>query len=242
MSDAIPPIAPSPDGIEKRFALERERTDRIVRVVTPFISVAIAMLIGSLFILVSGHSPVEAFAALWQGAFGSQRAIGETLLRSTPLIFTGLALAYGFRAGLFNIGAEGQLFLGGLAAAVVGLYVGGMSWIVSIPVILVSAALAGAAWAFIPAVMKARIGANEVITTMMFSYIGRYLVSWVINGPMKDKGGIPQTPQLPPNSILPRHAHSSAVPEADSRSRRHPDRHTGGAAGLGGTQVHDARL
>jgi simple sugar transport system permease protein len=175
-----------------------------VRIVTPFISVVIALLIGSLFILASGHSPVEAFAALWQGAFGTQRAIGETLLRSTPLIFTGLALAWGFRAGLFNIGAEGQLFLGGLAAAVVGLWVGGMSWIVSIPVILLSAALAGAAWAFIPAVMKARLGANEVITTMMFSYIGRYLVSWVITGPMMDKGGIPQTPQLPPNSILPR--------------------------------------
>jgi simple sugar transport system permease protein len=79
-----------------------------------------------------------------------------------------------------------------------------MPWIVSLPVILISAALAGAAWAFIRALMKARIGANEVITTMMFSYIGRYFVSWVINGPMKDKGGIPQTPQLPPNSILPR--------------------------------------
>jgi simple sugar transport system permease protein len=190
--------------MEKRFAAERERTDRVVRIVTPFVSVVIAMLIGSLFILASGHSPIAAFAALWQGAFGSQRAIGETLLRSTPLIFTGLALAYGFRAGLFNIGAEGQLFLGGLAAAVVGLYVGGMSWIVSLPVILISAAIAGAAWAFIPALMKARIGANEVITTMMFSYIGRYFVSWVITGPMKDKGGIPQTPQLPLNSTLPR--------------------------------------
>ncbi len=204
MSDAIPPIISSPEGMEKRFAAERERSDRLVRVVTPFISVAIAMLIGSIFILASGHSPVAAFAALWQGAFGSQRAIGETLLRSTPLIFTGLALAYGFRSGLFNIGAEGQLFLGGLAAAVVGLWVGGMSWMISLPVILLSAALAGAAWAFIPALMKARIGANEVITTMMFSYIGRYLVSFVITGPMKDKGGIPQTPQLPPNSILPR--------------------------------------
>ena len=204
MSDHIDPVAPSPDGIERRFALERERSDRIVRIVTPFISVVIAMLIGSLFILASGHSPIEAFAALWQGAFGTQRAIGETLLRSTPLIFTGLALAWGFRAGLFNIGAEGQLFLGGLAAAAVGLWVGGMSWFISIPIILLSAALAGAAWAFIPAIMKARIGANEVITTMMFSYIGRYLVSWVITGPLMDAGGIPQTPQLPVNSILPR--------------------------------------
>jgi len=162
------------------------------------------MLIGSLFILASGQSPLLAFSALLQGAFGSQRAIGETLLRSTPLILTGLALAYGFRSGLFNIGAEGQLYLGGLAAAFVGLLVGGLPWFVAVPTILLASFAAGAAWAFIPGLMKARIGANEVITTMMFSYIGKYLVSYLIYGPLSDKSGIPQTAQLPANSILPR--------------------------------------
>ena len=215
MTDHIPSREPeSHDSIarqeaatasaEKRFALERQRTDRLIRIITPFVSVVIAMLISSLFIVASGHDPVAAFAALFQGAFGTQRAIGETLLRSTPLVFTGLALAYGFRAGLFNIGAEGQLFLGGLAAAFVGMKVGGLPWAVSVPVILASAALTGAAWAFIPALMKARIGANEVITTMMFSYIGKYLVSYLVTGPLSDKSGIPQTAQLPPNAILPR--------------------------------------
>ena len=189
---------------ERRFAAERQRADRIIRLVTPFVSVAIAIGIGSLLIIASGQDPIAAFAALWQGAFGSQRALGETLLRSTPLMFTGLALAYGFRAGLFNIGAEGQLFLGGLAAAFVGIKVAGLPWAVSVPVILVSAAAAGAAWAFIPALMKARIGANEVITTMMFSYIGKYLVSYLVTGPLSDKSGIPQTVQLPPESMLPR--------------------------------------
>ena len=108
--------------------------------------------------------------------------------------------------------------------------------------ILFSAALAGAAWAFIPALMKARIGANEVITTMMFSYIGRYFVSWVITGPLMDKGGIPQTPQLPPNSILPR-LHVLLPFLKPTRA------HTGillavlrGHRGLGGAQVHDAGL
>jgi general nucleoside transport system permease protein len=189
---------------ERRFAAERQRQDRIIHFVTPLVSVVIAILVGSLLILAAGQDPVVAFAALWQGAFGSQRAIGETLLRSTPLIFTGLALAYSFRAGLFNIGAEGQLFLGGLAAAFVGIKVAGMPWAVSVPLILLSAAAAGAAWAFIPALMKARIGANEVITTMMFSYIGKYLVSYLVNGPLSDKSGIPQTAQLPPSSMLPR--------------------------------------
>jgi general nucleoside transport system permease protein len=192
------------EAAEKQFALQQERNQRIIRAITPFISIVIAVLVSSVFILATGGSPVEAFSALLQGSFGSQRAIGETLLRTTPLVFTGLGLCYGFRSGLFNIGAEGQLFLGGLAAAWVGLLVGGLSWVIAVPLVLMAAAAAGAAWAFIPALMKARIGANEVITTMMFSYIGRYLVSWVVTGPLRDKGGIPQTPQLPGPSTLPR--------------------------------------
>ena len=196
--------SPTHTDRERRAAREKAGIDRTLRVLTPFASVIIALLIGSLFILASGHSPLLAFGALFQGSFGSQRAIGETLLRSTPLIFTGLALAYGFRSGLFNIGAEGQLYLGGLAAAFVGLMVGGLPWLIAVPIVLVASAAAGAAWAFIPGLMKARIGANEVITTMMFSYIGRYLVSYLVVGPLSDKSGIPQTAQLPPSSILPR--------------------------------------
>jgi len=188
---------------ERRYVLEQQRVDRAIKIATPFISVAIAVLIGSVVILLSGHSPIEAYSAMFFGAFGGPRQVGETLLRATPLIFTGLAVAYGFRAGLFNIGAEGQLFLGGLAAAFVGVKLGGLPWGVSVPLVILAAALAGAAWAFIPALMKAKIGAHEVITTMMFTYIGRYLVSWIVTGPFKDEGAIPQTPMLPVNSQLP---------------------------------------
>jgi len=126
-------------------------------------------------------------------------------MRATPLVFTGLAVSYGFRAGLFNIGAEGQLFLGGLAAAFVGLKVAGLPTLISLPIILLAAGLAGAAWAFIPALMKAKLGAHEVITTMMFSYIALYLVSFLVNGPLRDKSSsIPQTAELPITSQLPR--------------------------------------
>ena len=132
--DGTPRRVETPEEVaERRFTAERQRQNRIIKVLTPFISVAIAILFGSLLVLASGKDPVLAFSALFEGAFGSQRAIGETLLRSTPLMFTGLALAYGFRAGLFNIGAEGQLFLGGLAAAFVGIKVGGLPWIVAVP-------------------------------------------------------------------------------------------------------------
>jgi len=171
---------------------------------TPVISAGLAIGLGSIIIWASGYDPGAAFAALFQGSFGTPKAIGDTLLKSTPLILTGLAVAYGFRAGLFNIGAEGQLFMGGLAATALGLALTGVPWWVVVPLMLLAAMLAGAGWAFVPAVLKARIGAHEVITTMMFTYIARYIVSWLVNGPMKAEGQIPQTNALEPSAQLPR--------------------------------------
>lgn len=174
------------------------------KVGTPLISAALAVGVGSLIIWASGYDPGAAFAALWQGSFGTPKAIGDTLLKSTPLILTGLAVAYGFRAGLFNIGAEGQLFLGGLAATVLGLTMTGQPWFVIVPAMLIAGMAAGAAWAFVPALLKARIGAHEVITTMMFTYIGRYFVSYLVIGPLKDEGQIPQTRLISEAGWLPR--------------------------------------
>lgn len=192
------------EHLERSFALEQELTQRVIRFATPLISIVIGMIIGSVLIALAGESPVAAFGAMFRGAFGSQRQIGETLLRTTPLIFTGLAVAYGFKAGLFNIGAEGQLFLGGLAAAFLGVQLASLPPLLSVPLILLGAMVAGAAWAFLPALMKAKIGAHEVITTMMFSYIGRYLVSWLVTGPLKAPGAIPQTAEISTTSQLPR--------------------------------------
>ncbi len=162
----------------------------------PLLSVALAMAIGSVIIVFSGHDPIAAFSALLQGAFGGWRQIGETIMRATPLMLTGLAVGFGFRANLFNIGAEGQLILGSLGAAWLGLLLAPLPPILSIPLILIGAALFGAAWAFIPALLKAKVGAHEVITTMMFSWMALYLTSWIVSGPLADKGGIPQTPML----------------------------------------------
>ncbi len=174
------------------------------KVGTPLISATMAIAVGSLIIWVSGYDPVAAFAALFKGSLGSPKALGDTVLKSIPLILTGLAVGYGFRAGLFNIGAEGQLFLGGLAATWVGLSFVGLPWIVLVTLMLLASMAAGAAWAFVPAILKARIGAHEVITTMMFTYIGRYLVSWLVIGPLKAPGQIPQTAALAPEAQLPR--------------------------------------
>lgn len=174
------------------------------KVGVPLASVLLAMIISSVIMWVSGYDPFAAFAALFRGSFGTPKAFGDTLLKSTPLILAGLGLAYGFRANLFNIGAEGQLFMGGLAVAWLGLLLAGQPWWITIPVLLLAAMLAGAAWAFIPAILKARIGAHEVITTMMFTYIARYFVSYLVIGPLKSPGQIPQTGLLPSESQLPR--------------------------------------
>ncbi|MDO8963318.1 MAG: ABC transporter permease [Coriobacteriia bacterium] len=188
----------------EEITAQRQRWIVVVQKIgTPLLSVLLAMITGSFIVLLSGHDPVAAFAALWDGAFGTPYQIGETIMRATPLIFTGLAVAYGFRAGLFNIGAEGQLYMGGLAAAWLGIALGGLPWYVSVPAMLAGGALAGAAWAFIPALLKAKVGAHEVITTMMFSWIARYFVSYMLDGPMKAPGpdGLPG--QIPVSSMLP---------------------------------------
>jgi simple sugar transport system permease protein len=185
----------------------------VEQLVVPVLSVIIAIFISGIIIWAVGFDPVTAMSALLKGAFGGPRQIGETLMRSTPLMFTGLAVAYGFRAGLFNIGAEGQLFMGGLAAAFLGIAMAGLPWLIVVPTIIVAGAAIGAAWAFIPAILKARVGAHEVITTMMFSYIARYFVSWVVTGPLKAEGQVPQTESLPPESILPKiHETLSFIP------------------------------
>ncbi len=176
----------------------------VQKIGTPIISTVLAIAVGSFIIWISGYDPAEAFAALFKGAFGGPRQTGETILRSTPLILAGLAVGYGFRAGLFNIGAEGQLMMGGLLVAWLGVQMAGLSSVVTIPTLLVAAALAGAAWAFIPAILKARIGAHEVITTMMFSHIARYIVAWLTAGPIKAPGQIPQTVNLTESAQIPR--------------------------------------
>jgi simple sugar transport system permease protein len=171
---------------------------------TPLVSAILAMGVGSLIMWVSGYDPAAAFAALFKGSFGGPKQVGETILRATPLILAGLAVGYGFRAGLFNIGAEGQLMMGGLLAAWLGVEMAGLPSAVTVPVLLIGSALAGAAWAFIPAILKARIGAHEVITTMMFSHIARFLVQWLVNGPIKAPGQTPQTVPLELSAQLPR--------------------------------------
>ena len=134
--------------------------------------------------------------ALFRGAFGSVNAISESLFAATPLIIAGLGVAIGFRAGLFNIGANGQMFIGAMMALLVGLYVD-LPGIVHIPLALLAGMVGGMIWGGIPGILKARTGAHEVITTIMFNFIAVFLVQWLLSTPVFQEPGQNNTISAP---------------------------------------------
>lgn len=168
---------------------------------------------------------IDAYIALFEGSFGSPRRIaeafsvwgetgdtrpllesfrpiGESLVISTPYIFAGLAVALGFRGGLFNIGAEGQLFVGGLASVYVGYSIEGLPWYLHLPLALLAGIIAGALWGAIPGFLKARTGAHEVINTIMMNYVAFRLTEYLLQGPMARPDGLPITPQIKVSAYL----------------------------------------
>ena len=145
------------------------------------LAVAIALLAGGVVIALSGDNPIPAYQALFAGAFGGERAIAETLVMATPLILGGLAFAVAARAGLFNIGIEGQMVMGGMAAGLAGAWDVGLPLFVHLPLALLAGLVAGGLWGLIPGVLKAETGAHEVITTIMLNYIA-YRISTVVIG------------------------------------------------------------
>jgi len=145
----------------------------------PFLAVVLSLAVGALFILAIGEDPLAIYALMLRESLGTGYGIGQTLFKATPLIFTGLAVALGFRAGLFNIGVEGQLYLGGFAAALTGAALAGLPGALLLPLVLLAAAAAGLVWGAVPGVLKARFGAHEVINTIMLNFVAFALVSFI---------------------------------------------------------------
>jgi simple sugar transport system permease protein len=159
----------------------------------PVIAIALALAVGSIVIylslLITGQPmeillPVEAYAALFEGAFGGLDAIVGTLAQTAPLILGGLSVGLAFKGGLFNIGAQGQFWLGALGAVAVGVAVASWPPILAVPTALAGGLLAGTLWGFIPGVLKAISGAHEVVTTIMLNYIAGALLAWAVSGPL----------------------------------------------------------
>lgn len=177
----------------------------------PVLAVLTAMIVGGLVIAGANGDPFAAYAGLFEGAFGTLRALSETTVWATPYIFAGLAVALAFKGGLFNIGAEGQLALGAVASAWVGYALPGLLGvsipaIIHLPLTIIAGMLAGAIWGAIPGWLKAKTGSHEVINTIMMNYIALNLVSYLLNGPWKDPDPlnvIARTPMIAEGARIP---------------------------------------
>jgi simple sugar transport system permease protein len=171
VSAAAPPAA--------RGATARARLDRraLLTAAAPPIAVALALGAGAIFIVAIGENPLDIYAQMFRECFGTGYGIGMTLFKATPLVFTGLAVALGFRTGLFNIGVEGQMYVGGFAAGLAGLLP--LAPPLRLLAALLAATLAGGAWGAIPGALKSRFGAHEVINTIMLNFIAFALVAWI---------------------------------------------------------------
>jgi len=191
--------------------------------VLPLLALVLALVVGAVIIMVTdveawrmmGTDPGAAirdmlngvwaaYRELFVGAFGSVRAISETLFTATPLILSGLAVAVGFRAGLFNIGGRGQIFMGGLFALWVGLHVE-LPAILHVPLAVLAAIVGGGIWGGIAGLLKARTGAHEVITTIMLNFIAAFFVLWVLKTSVFQEEGstIPKSAPILESARLP---------------------------------------
>ena len=166
--------------------------------VLSLLAIALALAIGALLIWASGKSPRVAYWALLKGSLFGFEAFGGSLERATPLVLSGLAVAFAFKSGLFNIGGQGQLVIGATIAAVVGYGITGLPAAVHIPLALMVGALAGAAYAGIVGLLKVTTGAHEVITTIMLNFVAINLTDWLVSpkGPWSDGGALPRSPEI----------------------------------------------
>ena len=169
---------------------KRSQSSRLALLLAPVGAVVFTLLVSALLVWWAGAGVAQTYGLLLRGGFGSVFALSETFTRAIPLMLTGLAAAVAFRARLFNIGAEGQLYVGALAAVAVGGLHGGSGFDLPAPLLfglmLLAAALAGALLLLGPALLKARLGVDEVVTTLLLNFIVLLLVSLMLDGPMKD--------------------------------------------------------
>lgn len=182
-----------PTGIAARLP-RRSRGPLAIGALAVLITVGLAAVVLAL----GGYDPVRAAGAMWRGAAGSPSVFfSVTLVRGVPLVLTGLAVAIAFRSGIWNIGAEGQLYAGAIAGVWVGLNAGDLPAVLAVPAMLGASAVGGALWTLLPAVMRIRLGVGEVITTILMNFIGLHLASYVVRGPLQEARGVfPQTDSI----------------------------------------------
>lgn len=161
-------------------------SNRMKNIVVPLVAVLLGVLVGTIIMIATGYNAGSAFNALWNGAFGEIYYTGEVVRQVTPYILAGLAVAFAFRTGLFNIGVEGQLIVGWLAAVWVGVAFE-LPKFIHLPLAILAAAAAGALWAFIPGLLKAKFKVHEVIVTIMMNYVALHVTNYIIRTVLSEK-------------------------------------------------------
>ncbi len=176
----------------------------------PLLAVLFALAVGAVILLLLGVNPIEAYAAMITGAFGTTFGITQSIAKATPLLLVGLGICIAFRASVINIGAEGQIILGALAATWFSLTFRTWAGWLLIPMTMVAGFTAGALWGFIPGVLKARFGVNEILSTVMLNVVAAQFLLAMLKGPLMDRAGVtagtflPQSEQLPQAVWLPK--------------------------------------
>ncbi|WP_413174400.1 ABC transporter permease [Anabaena azotica] len=180
------------------------RFKHLLPIISPLIAIVFALLAGAILILLAGANPIVAYTALFQESLSTYFGFGNTLTKMTPLLFTSLGVLVALRAGQFNIGGEGQIYLGALGSSLIGLYIHGIPAFIHIPLALFFGFLFGAFWGLIPGYLKAIKGVNEVITTLLLNYIAVNLISYLVQNPLKAPAApSPYSPLIAKTAQLP---------------------------------------
>lgn len=178
--------------------------NKVFEALLPLLAVPVAFLIGAMMLLALGANPLEAYGAMITGAFGDVSGLTQTLVKATPLLLVGLGVCIAFRGGVINIGGEGQIIVGALAATAVA--VGFKEWpgLVLLPLCMLAGVLAGAIWGGVPGILKARLGVNEILSTVMMNAIAVQLSNYLLRGPMIDPKEIEAGTRIAQSALLPR--------------------------------------
>jgi ABC-type uncharacterized transport system permease subunit len=188
-----------------KVRIERSPAPVWMRSLIPLVAILVTFVLTASLILLAGASPLETYRYFLVVPLSSQVSAIEVLVKSTPLLLAGAAVAFAFSAGYWNIGVEGQLYAGAIAAAWLGTMLGGLPRVVAIPIMLVGGFLAGLLWALPPALMKVKIAVDEVVTTLLLNSVMLFVISALLNGPWRDPiSGWPQSPEIAPSTVFPR--------------------------------------
>src|SRR5512135_1757876 len=188
-----------------KWKIERRAAPMWVRPLIPVAAIVVTFLLTSVLLLLAKADPFAAFYNFLIAPLSNQVSAIEVLVKSTPLLFTGAAVTFAFAAGYWNIGAEGQLMAGAIAAAAVGPVVGGLPPVLALSLMVIAGFVGGMAWALIPALLKVKLAVDEVVTTLLMNTVIMFIVSFLLNGVWRDPiSGWPQSPTIADEAIFPK--------------------------------------